>query len=169
MKCLTVCILVLALLTLNTLNTQPTVAQTVSPALLCTLGTDKDKVRHEKGAKVGARIRELRKYNKNVDQALAAFERNGTNPRIDEAESFIVEADAGTAAIKESTFRNVGYKPQSSGYLSAIVITAYEAPAEWQGTVIYQQFSSSGGYLREYIADLIIRPDSTGAFTDVTL
>jgi hypothetical protein len=64
-------------------------------------------VRHEKGAKVGARIRELRKYNKNVDQALAAFERNGTNPRIDEAESFIVEADAGTAAIKEITFRNV--------------------------------------------------------------
>lgn len=143
-------------------NTQPSAAQTkVSPALLCSLGTNKDKARHEKGPKVGARVRELRKHNKNVDRALAAFERNGKKPRLDESESFTIDSVEGTAAVKEkSPFRNVSYKPQDpSGYgLEVTVITTYEAPGEWQGTVIYDKFASSisGRFLLdEYVAWLL--------------
>jgi hypothetical protein len=170
-------ILVLALLTLNTLNTQPTAAQTKvsTPALLCSLGTNKDKARHEKGPKVGARVRELRKHNKNVDRALAAFERNGKKPRIDESESITIDSVEGTAAVKEkSPFRNVSYKPQDpSGYgLEVTVITTYEAPGEWQGTVIANKFASSISgrfFLDEYVADLVIGPDPTGTAPDVKL
>jgi hypothetical protein len=53
--------------------------------------------------------------------------------------------------------------------LEVIVITTYEAPAEWQGTVIYQMFSSSGNYLGEYVANVVIGPDPTYTLPDVTL
>jgi hypothetical protein len=164
MKYLTVSILMLAILTLNT---QPTAANNNPTAAI-----DKKQVQHEKGEKVGARVRQLRKHNKNVDRALAAFERNGKKPRIDESESFTVEADdaGGTAALKESPFRNVSYKPHFLPYIiQTIVIPTYEAPGEWQGTVIYNKFATSGAYLGEYVADVIIGPDPTYTLPDVKL
>ena len=136
------------------------------------------KARHKKGAEVGTRVRQLRKHNKNVDRALADFERNekrnGQKPRIDESESFTIDPTVGTAARNmsaNSPFRKVSYKPQDfSEYgLEVIVITTYEAPGEWQGTLIFNKFDSSGGYLGEYIANVIIGPDPTNTLPDVIL
>lgn len=137
------------------------------------------KARHKKGAEVGKRIRQLRKYNKNIQRALADFERNtkrnGHAPKIDEAESFTLDPAGGTAALNMATtsspFRKVGYKPQDlSGYgLEVIVITTYEAPGEWHGTVIYNKFDPSGGYLGQYVANVIMGPDPTYTVPDVVL
>jgi hypothetical protein len=94
------------------LNTQTSASQTkVSPALLCSLGTDRDKARHQKGAEVGTRVRELRMHSKNVDRALAAFERNekrnGNKPRIDESESFTIDAAGRTTTLKTADQESV--------------------------------------------------------------
>ena len=135
------------------------------------------KSRHQKGAKVGTRVRQLRKHNKNLHRALADFERNekrnGNKPRIDESESFMIDPAGGTAAFNMSAngpLRKVSYKPQEdfSGYgLEVIVITTYEAPGEWQGTLIFNKFDPSGGYLGEYVANVIIGPDPTNTLPDV--
>ncbi|MBC8028631.1 MAG: hypothetical protein H7Z16_00840 [Pyrinomonadaceae bacterium] len=135
------------------------------------------KARHQKGAKVGTRVRQLRKHNKNLHRALADFERNekrnGNKPRIDESESFMIDPAGGTAAVNMSAngpLRKVSYKPQEdfSGYgLEVIVITTYEAPGEWQGTLIFNKFDPSGGYLGEYVANVIIGPDPTNTLPDV--
>lgn len=131
--------------------------------------------RHKKGAEVATRVRQLREQNKNVHRALTDFERNekrnGNKPRIDESESFTIDAAGGTAALKTSPFRKVGYKPQdySGNGLEVIVITTYAAPGEWQGTIIYNMFDPSGAYLGEYVANVIIGPDLTYTLPDVIL
>jgi hypothetical protein len=116
----------------------------------CSQDQERGERRHvRQGPEVGKRVRQLRKYNKNVQRALADFERNekrnGHKPRIDDAESFTIDPAGGTAALNMATstpFRKASYKPQDfSGYgLETIVITTYEAPGEWQGTVIFNKF-----------------------------
>lgn len=148
-----------------------TSARTLTPA------PGERKARHQKGAKVGARVRQLRKHNKNLNRALADFERNekrnGNKPRIDESESFMIDPAVGSAVLNMSAnnpLRKVSYKPQEdfSGYgLEVIVITTYEAPGEWQGTIIFNKFDPSGGYLGEYVANVIIGPDPTNTLPDV--
>jgi hypothetical protein len=166
MKYLT-CILVLALLAIN--------APAQTPTLFSALGTVKDKVRREKGEKVGKRIRELRKHNKNVDNALADFERNekrnGHKPRIDEAESFTTTEPVVALNRSGDIFQKVSYKPQpQTGYsVEVIAIATYEGPAEWQGTVIANKYDSSGGFLANYVANVIIGPDPTYTAPDVVL
>jgi hypothetical protein len=170
MKYLTVCILVLAFLTLNI--TLHTTAQT--PALFNTLATVKDKGRREQGEKVGKRIRELRKYNKDLDNALTDFERNGKRnghkPKIDEAESF-TDSPEGVAAISKvgDIFQKVGYspQPQTGGGIEIIAITTYGGPGEWHGTIIVNMYNSSGGFLANYVANVIIGPDPTYTAPDV--
>lgn len=124
-------------------------------------------MRREKGEKVGKRIRELRKYNKNLDNALTDFERNekrnGHKPKIDEAESSFVTAEGTTALNKAGDiFQKVSYKPQpQTGYgVEVIAITTYSGPGEWHGTVIADKYDSSGGYLTSYVANVIIGPRS---------
>jgi hypothetical protein len=132
----------------------------------------------KKGPEVAKRVRQLQKYNKAVRQALAAFERNeGRNkhaPRIDDAESFTLDPAGGSAALnlaKDTPFRKVGFKPQDtdfSGYgLEIITIPTYTALGEWQGTIIFNKFDPSGGYIGQYVADAVIGPDSTYTFLDV--
>jgi hypothetical protein len=132
----------------------------------------------KKGPEVAKRVRQLQKYNNGVRQALAAFERNeGRNrhaPRIDEAESVTLDSAGGSAAlnlVKDTPFQKVGFRPQGtdfSGYgLEIITIPTYTAPGEWQGTIILNKFDPSGGYIGQYVADVVIGPDSTQTFLDV--
>ena len=133
----------------------------------------------KKGPEVAKRVRQLQKYNKNVQRALADFERhesrNGHKPRIDDAESIMIDPAEGTAALTKvndaSPFRKATFKPQQedfSGYgLEIIVIPTYISPVEWQGTIIFNKFDPSGGYLGQYVADVIICPDSTQTNVDV--
>ena len=157
------------------LNTQLSAAQTkLSPALFSALGTVKDNVRHEKGENVGKRIRELRKHNKDIDNALTDFERNekrnGNKPKIDEAESFRADSADGIAAIRAGdVFQKVSFKPQAGYGVEVIAITTYGGPGEWHGTVIANGYDSSGGFLWNYVADVIIGPDPTYTAPEVKL
>jgi TolA-binding protein len=126
---------------------------------LSTSKSQNQRNRHHRkqGAEVGNRVRQLRRYNRSVDRALTSFERNehrnGHKPRLDDASSMTVDPSGGSAALKNvmdaSPFRKAAFKPQDedfTGYgLEIIVIPVYESATEWQGTVIFNKFDTSGG------------------------
>jgi hypothetical protein len=89
----------------------------------------------------------------------------------------MIDPSGGSAAWKSvmdaSPFRKAAFKPQDqdfTGYgLEIIVIPVYASATEWQGTVIFNKFDPSGGYLGQYVADVIITPDTTQTMLDVGL
>jgi hypothetical protein len=138
-----------------------------------------DKRRHVKqGPEVGNRVRQLQKFNRNVRKALADFEknekRNGHRPNHDESFSITHDPAGGpaTSAVIERAnaptdpFRKVSSKPQDPDYsaygVEMIFIPTYSVPGEWQGTVIFNQFDPSGGYLGQYVADVAMVSDAAG-------
>lgn len=89
----------------------------------------KERSHHAKGAEVGKRVRELRRYNSRLNAALTVFERkaerSGYSPKIDEAESFTMDPDSDgqSGALKlanpTSPFQKVGFKPGQTPDYSA--------------------------------------------------
>src|SRR5437660_12769959 len=85
------------------------VTSTMPVMALRSLSTSKsqnqrNRYHRKQGAEVGNRVRQLRKYNRSVDRALASFERNeyrnGHKPRLDDASSLMVDPSGGSAALK---------------------------------------------------------------------
>jgi len=108
---------------------------------------------------------------------MAVFERNeGRNnhaPRIDDAESVTIDPAGGNAAlnlVRDTPFQKVGFKPQETDFsaygLEMIFVPTYTAAYEWQGTVIFNKFDPSGGYIGQYVADVIINANSTTTFVN---
>lgn len=130
-----------------------------------------EKERHhtKKGAEVGKRVRDLKRYNSRVRAALNIFEvngkKNGHTPKLDESVSITRDPAGGTAALERaltppSPFRKAGFRPQEPDYsaygFEIIFIPAYTSATEWQGTAIINQFDPSGNFLGQYVADVAV-------------
>jgi hypothetical protein len=105
-----------------------------------------ERSRVKRGLEVGNRVRDLKKYNKNVRAALSQFEKNEkgnhNKPKLDEAVSVIQDPAGGSSAVIRAhtmakPFRNVSLKPQDPDYseygVEMIVIPTFYDDHEWQG------------------------------------
>lgn len=108
----------------------------------------------ETGAKVGQRIRQLRRTSKALQSALAAFERNRQEPKIDEAVSIVGHR------VKTREIAKAHHARQqatiSGDQAEVIFITALHLYNEWQGTVITRFFDANGALEDEFVSDLVI-------------
>jgi hypothetical protein len=129
------------------------------------------KVREAKvktGSEVVQRVSQLKRANKQVKNALKAFEtnaqRNGHFPRIEDSWSvtsalYPVTVSRAATAQNDVHIRKVGFKPQDSiseDGIEIIFIPVYSVPGEWQGTVICNRYDSGGNFLDQYVADLVL-------------
>jgi len=104
------------------------------------------------GAKVGQRIKQLRQTNKALHGALEAFERNGCQPRIDEAVSLVGRRELPREGAKANHVRRPA--TISGDGAEIILITAVHLYNEWQGTAITRFFDANGALDDlEYMAD----------------
>jgi len=108
----------------------------------------------EKGARVGQRIRQLRETNKALHGALEAFERNGCQPKIDEAVSVVGRREPPREVAKANHVRQQA--TVSGDGAEIILITAIHLYNEWQGTAITRFFDANGTLEDQYVADLVI-------------
>ena len=110
----------------------------------------------QSGDKVGQRIKQLRQTSKSLDSALKVFEKNGHQPKINEAMSVIGTIDQSGQA----SYRKVKYVPQQTTItgdgVEVIFITVVDLYNEWQGTVIANFYDANGSPDGQYVADLVI-------------
>ena len=106
------------------------------------------------GAKVGQRIKQLRQTNKALHGALEAFERNGCQPRIDEAVSLVGRRELPREGAKANHVRRPA--TISGDGAEIILITAVHLYNEWQGTAITRFFDANGALEDQYVANLVI-------------
>jgi hypothetical protein len=119
----------------------------------------------KKGVEVAARVRKLKEMDKSVRAALAAFEKKGRAPRIEEAIAvtgkFQAPGLASNKARDVSIFRRVGFSsPQQATInengIELIFITTLEMTYEWQGTIIVYNYDEYGNLLAKYVGDVVI-------------
>lgn len=140
--------------------------------LFCSLKQEKEKVRHTSGPEIANRVKELKRTNKKVRNALAAFERNEkTNhrPRIDDATSVSWDYTKRSGSV---SFLKTSFAPAQTfieGTIEVIMIPTYSADGEWQGTLLTYNYDSQGNFLSEYISDVMLLPDPTYAYWDAIL
>jgi hypothetical protein len=134
----------------------------------------------KQGKEVGKRVKQLQKFNKNVDAALEKFEQNerrtqnGHKPKHNASFSATIDPDSGAppkAAMKmtdtgTTPFRKVAFvSPQEPDYSTygaeLIFIPSYVTDSEWQGTVIINGFDPYGAFLGQYVADVAMVADAT--------
>jgi|SRR5215208_180852 len=108
----------------------------------------------ETGAKVGQRIKELRRTSKALQNALAAFERNQCVPNIDEAVSIVGRREKTREIAKAHHARQQA--TISGDGAEVIFITALHLYNEWQGTVIARFFDENGALEDEFVSNLVI-------------
>jgi hypothetical protein len=107
----------------------------------------------EIGGKVGQQIRELRRTSKALQNALAVFERNGREPKIDESVSVVghreiaVETAKAHHARQQATINGEGAE--------VIFITTLHLYNEWQGTVVARFFDANGILQDEFVSNLV--------------
>jgi len=108
----------------------------------------------ENGAKVGQQVREMRRTSKALQRALAAFERNGCQPKIDEAIS-VIGYRVKTREIAKA--HHASQQATMSGDGAEVTfITALHLYNEWQGTVIARFFDENGALQDEFVSNLVI-------------
>ncbi|HBB89185.1 MAG TPA: hypothetical protein DC047_16390 [Blastocatellia bacterium] len=120
------------------------------------------------GSEVVQRVNQLKQANKQVKNALKAFEtnaqKNGHLPKIEDSWSVtsaaypVTVSRAATPKVA-GPLRKVSFKPQdtiSEDGIEIIFIPVYSVPGEWQGTVICNRYDSSGNFLDQYVADLVL-------------
>jgi hypothetical protein len=140
--------------------------------LFCSLGQDKEKVRHKKGPEVANRVKDLRRSSKAVRNALAAFERNekktGRKPRIEDATSMSFDYEKRSEGV---SFLRTSFTPTQffEGTIEVITVPVYSADGEWQGGIFAYEYDSAGNFLSEYVADVILLPDPTYTYWDAIL
>jgi hypothetical protein len=108
----------------------------------------------ESGVKVGQRVKEMRRTSKGLQRALAAFERNGCQPKIDEAVS-VVGYRVKTREIAKAHHAQQQTTITGDG-AEVTFITALDLYNEWQGTAITRFFDENGALEDEYVSDLVI-------------
>jgi hypothetical protein len=108
----------------------------------------------ETGAKVGQRIKQLRRTSKALQSALEAFERNGRQPSIDEAVSIFGHREKTHEIAKAHHARQQA--TISGDGAEVIFITALHMYNEWQGTVITRFFDANGALEDEFVSNLVI-------------
>ncbi len=108
----------------------------------------------ETGAKVGQRIKQLRRTNKDLQSALEVFERNGRQPNIDEAVSVVGYREKTRKIAKAHHARQQA--TISGDGAEVIFITSLHLYNEWQGTVITRFFDANGAVEDEYVSNLVI-------------
>lgn len=125
------------------------------------------------GPEVAKRVDQLKSSNKQVRNALKAFEnntsKNGRRPKVEESWAMAGTVTSSTLARAknhkgDSRIRKVSLKPQEtfSDYgIEIIFVPTYSAPSEWQGTAIFNLYDSSGNFLEQYVADVVMTPDSS--------
>jgi hypothetical protein len=138
----------------------------------CNLGRDKERIRHKSGPEVANRVKELKRTNKFVRAALAAFERNekksGNRPKVDEATSMSFDREPSRGAV--SFLKTKFSAPQVTGdSMEVFTVTTYSAPNEWQGTVFAYKYDGNGNFLDQYVADVILIPDPSYSYWDAIL
>jgi hypothetical protein len=124
-------------------------------------------VKVKTGSEVVQRVSQLKQANKQVKNALKAFEtnaqKNGHFPRIEDSWSvtsaYPVTVSRAATPQNDVHIRKVGFKPQdpiSEDGIEIIFIPVYSVPGEWQGTVICNRYDSGGNFLSQYVADLVL-------------
>ena len=122
------------------------------------------------GREVAERVNQLKQANKQVRNALRAFERNaernGRVPQIEEAWALIsnVSSNALSHALTPNGFasnRKVAFNPQeiSEDGIEIIFVPTYSAFGEWQGTVICNRYDGAGNFLEQYVADVVLQQE----------
>jgi hypothetical protein len=112
------------------------------------------RARAETGAKVGQRIKQLRRTSKALQNALTAFERNGCVPNIDEAVSVVGHREKPREIAKA---HHASQQATISGDGAEVIfITSLHLYNEWQGTVITRFFDENGGLENEFVSNLVI-------------
>jgi hypothetical protein len=112
------------------------------------------RARSETGEKVAQRIKQLRRTSTGLQAALAAFERNGATPKIDEAVSIVGRREKAREVINAHHARQ---QVTLSGEGAEVTfITALQLYNEWQGTVITRFFDENGVFEDQYVSNLVI-------------
>lgn len=125
------------------------------------------------GPEIAKRVNELKSSNKQVRNALKAFEnnsaKNGRSPKVEESWAITGTLTSSTLARAknhngDSRIRKVSLKPQEtfSDYgIEILFVPTYSTLNEWQGTAIFNLYDSSGNFLEQYVADVVMIPDSS--------
>lgn len=119
------------------------------------------------GPEVAKRVDELKSSNKQVRNALNAFEKNtwktGRQPRLNEAVTITGTSRLSETALKAckhcSQLRKVSFRPQEplpEANIEIIFVPTINLPSEWQGTVIFNMYDVAGNFLDQYIADVVM-------------
>lgn len=145
-----------------------------TPTIQTNAGEKKAKdAKTKTGPEVAKRVNQLKSSNKQVKNALKAFEnnsaKNGRTPRVEESWAMTGTVTSSALARAKnhkgnSRIRKVSLKPQEtfSDYgIEIIFVPTYSTPSEWQGTAIFNLYDSSGNFLEQYVADVVMTPDSS--------
>ena len=110
----------------------------------------------ERGPTVGEKVRQLRQTNIKVRAALAAFEKTGHMPKIDDA--VVMKGTPGQLGARRNHAQDIQY----GDGVELITITTIDLLNEFQGTVIANFYDTSGAEVDQYVADVVItRPYET--------
>ncbi len=164
----------LAAVILTTMLPGPLYGYAKSPTIQTNAGETKAKdAKTKTGPEIAKRVNELKSSNKQVRNALKAFEnnsaKNGRRPKVEESWAITGTLTSSTLARAknhngDSRIRKVSLKPQEtfSDYgMEFIFVPTYSTPSEWQGTAIFNLYDSSGNFLEQYVADVVMIPDSS--------
>lgn len=116
----------------------------------------------KQGSEVAARVKKLKEKNKQVRDALNAFERKGHLPKIDEAWSVSGTLSSSKATHIQSckscgVMQRAGLRPQdtvSGDGVEAIFVPTLITATDWQGTVIAISYDEYGNFVNQYVSDV---------------
>jgi hypothetical protein len=121
------------------------------------------------GAEVAAYVKKLKEQDKDVREALRAFERNGRSPKIEDA--LVISGTVEQVAVHKNSelrriFQKASLRPQdtiSGDGFEATFIPSYHQGNEWQGTVIATHYDQYGNVIDRRTFDVAMRdPYSDG-------
>lgn len=133
----------------------------------------------KRGAEVAQRVDQLKRFNREVRNALKAFEknerRNGRRPKIEDSWMHSGAVTSSEQARNVTCrgcppLKKVSFNPQdppSEDGIELIFIPTYSVEGEWQGTVIFHRLDSAGNFLDQYVADVVMTRDPNEAKWDV--